>query len=170
MKKALWIPLLVLVLATAGCATLTENSPTAPGDTGTAATSADAYAEAFIIASQGGTVTLGANSVYFPPNALTEDTLISIVMDGNSTLFAKAFDLHPDGIQFQKPVTLTLEMARQGLMSHGQWLLPQMYYYNPATTEWEGIGGQVDYGRRVISKNLWHFSRYGTGTPHFIIP
>jgi len=169
MNKVLWTILLVLVLATAGCSTLSENSPTGPGDTGEATTSTDTYAEALILADQGGILRLGANSLYFPPNALAEDTLITMVKDGNGTPFSLGFDLHPDGIQFQKPVTLTLEMARQGITSAGGFTrLPQIFYYNEDTSKWEGIGGQLDFSRRVIRKNIHHFSRYGTGTPWFI--
>jgi hypothetical protein len=165
MKKARWTLLLVLVFAVTGCSSLSEHSPTGPADTGSATTSSDSYAEAFILAAQGGTVVLGANSIHFPPNALAEDTLISITRAAESTPYVLIFDLYPHGIQFQKPVTLTLEMGRRGIMAHNQFSLPQIYWYNEDSSQWQGIGGRADYGRRVIVTDLNHFSRYATARP-----
>lgn len=160
----LFAVLLALVLTAAGCSSLSENSPTGPGDTGTAATSSDTYAEAFIRADVGGTLRMGDNRVYFPPGALAEDTLVTILREGTST----TFELSPDGIEFYAPVTLTLEMAPAGgFGANKTFSFPVIYYYNEDTTQWENIGGVPDYGKRVISTQIEHFSRYGTGVPWF---
>ncbi len=158
--------LLALVLTAVGCSTLSDNTPTGPGDAGTAAgaTARDSYAEAFIRADFGGTLRMGDNRVYFPPGALAEDTTVTILREGDTT----TFELSPDGIQFQKPVTLTLEMAPLGgFGSHQPFSIPSIYYYNESTTQWENIGGVPDFSKRVISTHIEHFSRYGTGTPWF---
>lgn len=157
--------LLALVLTVAGCSTLSENSPVDPGQTGsTATTSTDAYAEAFIRSDTGGTLTLGNNRIYFPPRSLREDTLVSIVREGGNTVF----DLAPDGIEFKRPVLLTLEMAPVGGFGvRRPFSFPAIYYFNEVTSEWENIGGVPDYSERVISTTIEHFSRYGTVSPYF---
>jgi len=158
--------LLALILTAAGCSTLSDNSPTGPGDTGSSSTSStrDSYAEAFIRADQGGTLILGSNRVYFPPGALSEDTTVSILREGEST----SFDLSPDGIQFYEPVTLTLEMAPPGGFGAFQhFAIPVIYYYNEQSGQWQSIGGMPDFSKRVIRAQIEHFSRYGTGTPWF---
>ena len=160
----LFAVLLVLVLTTAGCSSLSDNSPTGPGDTGTAATSTDTYAEAFIRADIGGTLRLGDNRVSFPPGALAEDTLVTILREGTST----TFELSPDGIEFYVPVTLTLEMAPPGGFGAKKgFTFPVIYYYNEGTSQWENLGGVPDNSKRVISTQIEHFSRYGTGHPWF---
>jgi len=161
----LFAVLLVLVLTAVGCSTLSDNSPTDPGDTGSAGTSAsDSYSESFIRADQGGWLRMGDNRVYFPPGALAEDTLVSILREGDST----TFDLSPDGIRFSKPVTLVLEMAPAGGIGVYQpYALPAIFYYNEESSGWENIGGTPNFAKRVISTQIEHFSRYGTGTPWF---
>lgn len=159
---ALLAVMLALVLSAAGCSSLSENSPTGPGDTGSATTSSDSYAEAFIRADVGGTLKLGFNRVHFPPGALAEDTLVSIVREGYDTIF----DLSPDGIEFEKPVRLTLEMPPTGgFGARRAFSFPAIWYYNETTSQWEGIGGTPDFSRRVVTANIEHFSRYGTRTP-----
>lgn len=155
--------LLALVLTAAGCSTLSDNSPTGPGDTGSASISgSDSYAEAFIRADHGGTLIMGDNRVYFPPGALNEDTTVSILREGEST----TFDLSPDGISFNKPVTLILEMAPAGGIGvHRPYAIPSIYYYNEGSGQWQNIGGVPDFGKRVIRAQIEHFSRYGTGVP-----
>jgi hypothetical protein len=157
--------LLALVLTAVGCSTLSDNSPTDPGDSGSASTSArDTYAEAFIRADIGGSLRMGDNRVYFPAGALAEDTVVSILREGDST----TFELSPDGIQFLKSVTLTLEMATPGgFGSHQPFSIPVIYCFNEATSQWDNLGGVPDFSKRVISTQIEHFSRYGTGTPWF---
>jgi len=157
--------LLALVLVTAGCSTLSDNSPTAPGETGTASTSSDTYAEALIRADVGGTLQLGVNVVSFPPGALNEDTLVSIVLHGSSTPFRKVFDLYPDGIQFNKSVSLTLTMGAPGIMASGQFVIPAIYYFNEGNSDWENIGGRPDFQERTVTTRIEHFSRYSTKSP-----
>jgi hypothetical protein len=156
--------LLALVLTVAGCSSLTDQSPTGPGDSGSAATSTDTYAEAFIRADIGGSLRMGDNRLYFPPGSLAEDTMVSILREGDTT----TFDLSPDGIEFQEPVTLTLEMAPPGGFGMNKgFTFPAIYYYNEDTTQWENLGGVPDFGKRVVSTQIEHFSRYGTGVPWF---
>ncbi len=156
---------LALVLVTAGCSKLSDNSPTAPAETGTASTSSDTYAEAFIQAAVGGTLQLGVNVVNFPPGALNEDTLVSIVQNSNSTPYRVIFDLYPDGIQFNKTVSLTLTMGAQGIMANGQFVIPAIYYFNEGSSEWENIGGRANFQDRTITTRIHHFSRYATAKP-----
>lgn len=156
------VMLLALVLAASGCSSISENSPTSPGETGTASMSSDTYAEAFIRADLGGWLRMGLNRVYFPPGALAEDTLVSIVRLDDTAIF----DLSPDGILFQSPVTLTLEMPPPvGFGAQRQFTFPAIYYFNEGAEEWENIGGVPDYTKRVITTQIEHFSRYGTVQP-----
>ena len=156
--------LLVLMLTTPGCSSISDNSPTSPGETGSASMSSDSYAEAFIRADQGGWLRMGSNRVYFPPGALAEDTLVSIVRVDDTAVF----DLAPDGILFQAPVSLTLEMPPPvGFGARRQFSIPAIYYFNEDNEQWENIGGIPDYSKRVVTTQIEHFSRYGTISPIF---
>ena len=84
---------------------------TSKGDT--EAFQAQASASAMISAEFGGTISNGTVTLEFPPNALDQDTEISIDMLGDGTL---GVELSPHGTQFKKDVkvSINLEYLRVG--------------------------------------------------------
>jgi hypothetical protein len=105
-----------------------------------------------VSAETGGTVTNGYVSLYFPPNALAEDTEITIDMPR----FPEAVvQLGPHGIVFNKEVSLIMPLAR--IDSNATAF--QVLWYNEDCGRWVAIGEEVDDGN-VVSK-LRHFSDYG---------
>jgi hypothetical protein len=155
------------VLAAMGCGT---NSPVSPSQDNTmpgvenplfvqlvtsAGSSRDmlgSAGSALISADEGGIVTNGYYSLYFPPGALSEDTEITIEMPRYPEAVV---ELGPHGIQFNKPVTLSLDL---GAIDSDATSF-RVYWFNEGTALWENIGGSTDDG--AASVELEHFSDYG---------
>ena len=104
-----------------------------------------------ISAAEGGTVSNGYFSLYFPPGALVEDTEITIEMP----LYPEAVvRLGPHGIQFLKEVTLSLPLGVVETEADDYTTL----WLNEETGLWEDVGGYVQDG--ILKANLTHFSDY----------
>ena len=109
-------------------------------------------ASKLISAEEGGYISNGYYSLYFPPGALDEDTEITIEMP----LFPSAVvRLGPHGIQFNKDVILSLSNDRVATDAQGLRVL----WYNEDTGLWENIGGYMEEGD--VKVGLKHFSEYG---------
>ena len=105
-----------------------------------------------ISAEEGGIVTNGYYTLYFPPGALDEDTEITIEMPS----FPEAVvELGPHGIQFNKPVTMSLSLDMVDSDAEGF----VVYYYNEDSGLWENIGGETTDQATIVE--LEHFSDYG---------
>ena len=109
-------------------------------------------ASAMIKADEGGIVTNGYYSLYFPPGALSEDTEITIEMPEFPSAVVK---LGPHGIHFNKAVILSIPVDKfaDGASDY------TTYWLNEDTGRWVPIGGSVYDG--VVKTELWHFSDYG---------
>ncbi|MBN2071777.1 MAG: hypothetical protein JW814_10000 [Candidatus Krumholzibacteriota bacterium] len=105
-----------------------------------------------VSAEEGGIVTNGYYSLYFPPGALDEDTEITIEMPRYPEAVV---ELGPHGIQFNKPVTLSLSLEKVDSAA-SRFVV---YWFNEESSLWENIGG-VTYGN-ATSVELEHFSEYG---------
>ncbi len=105
-----------------------------------------------VSAEEGGIVTNGYYTLYFPPGALDEDTVITIDMPR----FPEAVvELGPHGIQFNVPVTLSLSHDMVDSDADGYIV----YWFNEDTGLWENIGGETVGNSTIV--DLEHFSRYG---------
>ncbi|MBN2183864.1 MAG: hypothetical protein JW746_00900 [Candidatus Krumholzibacteriota bacterium] len=156
------------VLAAMGCGT---NSPVTPSQDDTlpgvenplfvqltassGSSSLDLLASSpgtIVSAEKGGIVTNGYYTLYFPPGALDEDTEITIEMPR----FPEAVvELGPHGIQFNKPVTMSLshDMVDSDVDSF------IVYWFNEDSGLWENIGGETSDQSTTVA--LEHFSEYG---------
>jgi len=105
-----------------------------------------------VSAAEGGTVSNGYFSLYFPPGALVEDTEITIEMPRYPEAVVR---LGPHGIQFLKEVTLSLPLGVVETEAEGYTVV----WFNEETELWEDIGGNIIDG--TISAKLEHFSGYG---------
>ena len=155
------------VLAAMGCGT---NSPVTPSQeitmpgvesplfaqlVASAGSSRDmlgSASSALISAAQGGTVSNGYYSVYFPAGALSEDTEITIDMPRYPEAVV---ELGPHGIQFNKAVILSISLDKLDSDASGYSVL----WHNEETGLWENIGGYIEDGAAKIG--LEHFSDYG---------
>jgi hypothetical protein len=105
-----------------------------------------------ISAEDGGVVSNGYFSVYFPPGALVEDTEITIEMPDYPSAVVR---LSPHGIYFRKEVTLSLPTELIESESDGYEVL----WFNEEAGYWENVGGYVEDGEAKVE--LEHFSEYG---------
>ena len=105
-----------------------------------------------VSAAEGGTVTNGYFTLYFPPGALEEDTEITVEMPRYPEAVVR---LGPHGIQFLKEVTLSLPLGVVETEAEDY----KVVWFNDETETWEDIGGHYIDG--TISAQLEHFSGYG---------
>ena len=105
-----------------------------------------------VSAAEGGVVSNGYFSLYFPPDALAEDTEITIEMPRYPDAVVR---LGPHGIQFNKKVTLSLPLGVVETEAESIRVL----WHNENTGLWEDISGYID-GSEVVA-HLSHFSEYG---------
>jgi len=94
-------------------------------------------------------------SLYFPPNALDQDTLISV--QWNTQGFIS--ELGPHGLIFNRPVTIKLSYKDAVLTGVNEDRL-RIWYYNDNTGVWELIGGTVDKKLKTVKALINHFSIY----------
>lgn len=102
--------------------------------------------------------TVGLNAIYFSPNALPQDTLITFAYNPDGAIA----DLEPHGIQFQNTVKLQLSYKSSNIQDVVEDNL-RIWYFNDDTGMWELIGGTVDKQNKVVVTNINHFSRYAIG-------
>ncbi|MBD3180508.1 MAG: hypothetical protein GF417_13545 [Candidatus Latescibacteria bacterium] len=107
--------------------------------------------EKMISAEDGGIIDNGYFSLYFPPGALDEDTMISIEMPEYPSAMVR---LEPHGIQFNKDVILSLEMDKTDAADS------RVLWFNEETGIWEDIGGYMDGS--IVKAGLQHFSQYAS--------
>lgn len=112
-----------------------------------------------ISAAEGGTVSNGYFSLYFPPGALVEDTEITIEMPRYPEAVVR---LGPHGIQFLKEVTLSLPLGVVETEADDYMTI----WFNEELGLWVDTGGYVENG--TIKVDLLHFSEHGA-SPHLNI-
>lgn len=111
-------------------------------------------ASKMISARDGGIISNGRVTLEFPPNALDEDTEISIEMDTDGTL---GVELKPHGIQFNRPVTMRMDL--KGTTAEGQGGTSTTLRFNE-TQEWWEVIDKVQSHNNEIKSTLNHFSKY----------
>lgn len=100
--------------------------------------------------------------LYFPPNALSQATVIT--MDWESTGFLEGgAEFSPHGTQFNEPLTLWISYKDADLHGINEEDL-KIWYFNDQLNVWELIGDVVDTENKVVGGLLDHFSRYAIGT------
>ena len=103
----------------------------------------------------GGTVTLGAFSVYFPPKAVKGPYTVTMTIP-DPTLLACDLSIAPGAAnKFGKPVTLTFNYVGTDATAPLTAI-----WYNPSSGLWESIGGTDSPTTLTYSVQLSHFSQY----------
>jgi hypothetical protein len=113
-----------------------------------------AVASKMITAENGGVISNGRVTLVFPPNALDEDTEITIEMDTDGTL---GVELKPHGIQFSRPVIMAMDLV--GTTAAGRGGTSAVLWFNE-TQEWWEVIDKVQSHDNEIKTKLNHFSKY----------
>ncbi len=111
-------------------------------------------ASKMITAENGGVISNGRVTLVFPPNALDEDTEITVEMDTDGTL---GVELKPHGIQFSHPVIMTMDLV--GTTAEGRGGTSAILWFNETQEWWEVIHKVQSHNNEIVTK-LNHFSKY----------
>ena len=107
-----------------------------------------------ISAAEGGVISSGLITLTFPPNALSEDTEITIEMMRDGSL---GVELGPHGIQFNQPVTLEMDLI--GTTGEGMGETSSTLWFNEDEGWWEEMP-HLNGNENKLKTNLEHFSKY----------
>ncbi len=126
------------------------------------------YGSGWVSPDEGGVIDLNwgspKNELIVPAGAVDHDVFIEV-----RTTFTRAnrklgenffeFEFSPDGQQFTTPATLVIQARALSRMLPDGGLI-KLYWYNPATGEWEiEQSARVEDGRVAFS--ISHFSKFG---------
>lgn len=112
-------------------------------------------------AKDGGVVSFGRFTLEIPPGALDANTRIGISVPDPSLVMC---ELEPHGLQFNRPVTLTIDYGgTEAERLEASSLTLGVYWYNEATGRWELVGRSMDTDRNLTEAELEHFSKYSGG-------
>jgi hypothetical protein len=111
-----------------------------------------------ISARDGGVISNGRVTLEFPPFALSEDTEITIEMLTDGTLGA---DFGPHGIQFNRPVTLTMDLSDTS--AEGNPELVDTFWWDSSNLWYEKMQKVDTETQNTMSATLLHFSHYKAG-------
>jgi hypothetical protein len=171
-KKALRILTavsLLCALAALGCGTYSPVAPSndtllmpgvanpsfamlLPASKGSDVLMRSSVASGMISASEGGVISNGYFSLYFPPGALEKDMEISIEMPE----FPKAMvRLSPHGIEFKEPVIMSLSLDMVAAIEGEHNII----WHNEMAGLWQSIGSYLE--DECVKAKLEHFSDYG---------
>jgi len=119
-------------------------------------------ASAEITASEGGDLELGAAKLSVPGGALAEDTTLTVEskkpaagLPDAASLSGLVYDFGPTGTTFEKPVALTLPLAK----APGAGKEAVIAYLDEASGSWADLATTVD-ASGAVSAEIAHFSSY----------
>jgi hypothetical protein len=124
------------------------------------------------ISASGGTVVINVieinvtvNVLVVPPNALSENTAITVVQAPLENLpdykmVSHVFDVGPSGTTFTTPSTLTLPYDENELPAGVSEDNLAIYRRTSAGGSWERVGGNVDKMANTVSVQIDHLSEY----------
>ncbi|MFH2036126.1 MAG: hypothetical protein ABIJ45_06960 [Candidatus Zixiibacteriota bacterium] len=115
-----------------------------------------AYMDTILVASEGGRVSLYDVDLYFPPGALSTDTLISIDIP-DLAVFANNFGTN--GLQFNVPVRVVMNYRDADLTGINESNIA-MAWFNTRTGNWDVIDCQLDTNNKTVTAFVNHFSAY----------
>lgn len=120
-----------------------------------------------ITPASGGTIQTAQMSLTVPQGALEEDTTITYekidLPEGNESVvpLQAGFKFGPEGLQFNKPASMTICYDVQDVLSRGlQEKTLQIQHHNPDTGEFVSMGGDVDPVNHCVTAPVYHFSAY----------
>ena len=114
------------------------------------------YTSAIMPANEGGTLSLVDVELYFPPNALDNDTLIYINIP-NIMVFENHFGT--DGLVFNQPVRVTMSYRDADLSGINESSIA-MAWFDERTDSWDQIECTLDTTNKTVTAYVNHFSAY----------
>ncbi|MBX7057205.1 MAG: hypothetical protein K1X75_04020 [Leptospirales bacterium] len=165
MKSVKSLLLALLTLLTVGCQKLLGGSD---GQSWTEALLAlGAAASAQVTPVGGGTLSAPSMTLTVPQGAVDEDVVISYSLisvpaqQGETLPVQAAYRFEPEGLQFNKPATLTICYNGDQVVARGlQERTLQVQYYDQDAGQYISMGGDVASGQDCVSAPIYHFSAY----------
>jgi hypothetical protein len=114
------------------------------------------YAGVIMSAEEGGRMALCDVELYFPPNSLNSDTLVSITIP-NIMVFENHFGT--DGLVFNVPVRIVMSYRDADLTGVDESSI-SMAWYDERTDSWDHIDCWLDTVNKTVTANVSHFSAY----------
>lgn len=119
-------------------------------------------ASAELTAAEGGELELGGASLSIPGGALADDTTVTVEskkpsasLPDATSLTGLVYDFGPSGTTFEKPVALTLPLAK----APGAGKEAVIAYLDESSGSWEDLATTTD-GSGAVSAEIMHFSTY----------
>jgi hypothetical protein len=104
----------------------------------------------------GGVISFGRYVLTFPPGAFNGTKTITVESDDAGDVECC---LYPEGLKFDAPVQLTMNLASSSGDSPGSTI----YWHDPIADAWVDIHGVYAPGTHSVSAQLEHFCDYRTG-------
>lgn len=134
------------------------------------------YTKAFSTSSQEDQTltTTSGDEITVPPDALTEDTEITLSVVSSEDLpeppegmakIARAFDFGPDGTVFQQPVTIVFSYEDSEVPPEVNEEDLVVYFYDSSTSSWVPLAGVVDTVTNTITCQVDHFTIFAVMAP-----
>jgi hypothetical protein len=161
-KGVFFFAAIIALIAVVGCSKIPTQSD-APKQTNllkrslsVAKTAGALHTDTTISAANGGVVSLLDVELTFPPNALANDTLISIDIPDIS-VFENHFGT--DGLQFSVPVKVVMSYRDADLSGVNESTIA-IAWYNTTAGEWDKMVCTLDTVNKTVTGYLEHFSAY----------
>lgn len=110
-----------------------------------------------MVGKRGGVVFHDDVMLAFPPRSLPGDIEITIIKQPSDP-DKIVFELLPHGIEFNKEVTLRVNLLETGLRPGEEGTI---YWFDPEKGEWVDL--EADFRWPIATVKLEHFSKYGGG-------
>jgi hypothetical protein len=104
----------------------------------------------------GGVVAIGHSILTISPGAFVGTKTITMECDNAS---GKECRLYPEGLQFSRPVQLTIKLRGSAIDGPGATI----YWWDPMAGLWVDIMGTYDANGHTVTADLQHFSVYRGG-------
>ena len=118
--------------------------------------------EGLVMSEFGAEMSLNRHRVNIPPDALNGRTVISIEEPDPRFVVV---DYGPEGLEFEKPVEVTMHYGGLDLGDAEEEDLT-IYYFDPEKEAWVDMHGMVDTVKELVMVRTDHFSRYALSDKH----
>jgi len=108
-----------------------------------------------VVGDKGGVINMWGMTVKIPANALAGDATVTMTLV-NPDKHECSLEINPPSMNhFSQPVTLEFDMS-DATDLRGM----SVYWWDPANLVWVPVSSTIDEGKKTVSADLQHFSRY----------